>query len=317
MHVLVAGAGITGLAAALRLAESGADVTVVDPADGVGGMLRTSTFAGRPVDEGADAFLVRVPHALDLARHIGLGDQLVHPARREAHVWHAGALHRLPRHVMGVPIDLDEVDASGLLSADGMDRLRRDLVDTATPLPDRDIDIASAISGRIGPEAVSLLVDPLVGGINAGDTARQSLAAVVPQLDAARRDPHHGSLIQACRAQLEQARAAGADPDAPIFAAPLGGMARFPTAVAAAARGTGRVVFRQGVALATVEPGPTVSLSDGSTEAVDGVVVATPGPGVVSAIRPLSSEVAELISAVDHVSVAFVRLAFRVDQVGR
>ena len=38
---------------------------------------------------------------------------------------------------------------------------------------------------RLGDEAAERLVDPLVGGINAGDTDQLSLAATVPQLDAA------------------------------------------------------------------------------------------------------------------------------------
>ena len=60
MHVAVVGAGMSGLSAALHLAEAGVDVTVLDPRTTVGGMVRTSTFAGREVDEGADAFLVRL-----------------------------------------------------------------------------------------------------------------------------------------------------------------------------------------------------------------------------------------------------------------
>ena len=42
--------------------------------DRLGGKLRTSPFAGRPaVDEGADAFLARVPHGTALAHRVGLG----------------------------------------------------------------------------------------------------------------------------------------------------------------------------------------------------------------------------------------------------
>ena len=75
--VVVVGAGITGLAAAHRiLAESltPIEVTVVEAAGRTGGLVRTSPFAGLDgVDEGADAFLARGPHAMDLARELGLG----------------------------------------------------------------------------------------------------------------------------------------------------------------------------------------------------------------------------------------------------
>ena len=74
---------------------------------------------------------------------------------------------------------------------------------------------------RLGDEALERLVDPLVGGINAGDTDQLSLAATVPQLDAAapQRRP---VLIEACRAQ----RASVADTSAPVFFAPQGGHGR-------------------------------------------------------------------------------------------
>lgn len=316
MHVVVAGGGITGLTAALHLAEAGADVTVVEPSPRPGGMLRTSPFAGRMVDEAADAFLVRTPAALGLARRVGVGDALVHPRQRRAFVADGGCLRPLPRQVMGVPVDLDALDRSGLLTPEGRARLERDLTAARSPLPSEDVAIAPALGERIGAEAVARLVDPLVGGISAGDTARLSLAAVVPQLDAARRDPDHASLIEACRAQVARARAAGADPDAPIFAAPGGGMARLPAAVARAAVATGRVEVRLGQAVVAVERGPVVTLSDGTALVVDGVVVATPGPAAARLLRPLSAEAANLVDDVDHVSVAFVRLAVPVEAVG-
>lgn len=317
MHVLVAGGGISGLAATLHLTTAGADVTLVEPSNRLGGMIRTSPFAGRPVDEGADAFLVRTRPALDLARRVGLGPDLVHPAQRRALIWHDGALHPLPPQVMGVPIDVEALAGSELLTTAGLDQVRRDLSTAASPRPDHDVTIDEALGARLGPEAMARLVDPLVGGINAGSTARQSLAAVTPQLDAAWRDPDHASLIEACRAQLDRARAAGADPDAPIFAAPEGGMARLTAAVVAAADATGHLQVRLGVAVAGIAPGPRVSLDDDTEIEVDGVVVATPGHAAGPILADLAPVAADHLGAVEHVSVAFVRVALHPDDVGR
>lgn len=317
MHVVVAGGGITGLAAALRLAEGGAEVTLVERSSDLGGMLRTSTFAGRMVDEGADAFLIRTPAALSLARRVGLGDELTHPAQRRAFVWHDGALRPLPPQVLGVPVDLDALAASGLLSADGLARLRRELSDPASPPPSEDISIGEALGLRLGDEALATLVDPLVGGINAGSVERQSLAAVAPQLDAARRDRQHASLIEACRAQVARARAAGVSPEAPIFAAPRGGMARLPAAVIAALEATGRVEVRLGAGVATVAPGPVAVLDDGTTMAVDGLVLATPAPAAAAALMGLAPDVGARLAAIEHVSVAFVRLALPPNSLAR
>ena len=108
-RVLVAGAGITGLATAHTLAGLLPDghVEVWEADDRLGGKLKTSPFARlAAVDEGADAFLARVPHGTALARTVGLGDELTSPTGATAAVWHDG-LHPIPEGLMlGVPADL-------------------------------------------------------------------------------------------------------------------------------------------------------------------------------------------------------------------
>lgn len=313
MAVVVAGGGISGLTAARHLGRAGVDVLLVDPG-GLGGKIRTSTFAGRRVDEGADAFLIRVPAARDLAVAVGLGPELVHPVARQAQVWSRGALRPLPPHLLGVPIDVGAVAASGILSEAGVAELRADVGRTTAPeRTDTDAAIAAALVPRLGGETVARLVDPLVGGINAGSTATQSLAAVAPQLDRAHRDGAHASLVTACGAQVEAARAAGADPAAPIFAAPRGGMARLTDAVAAELVATGLVEIRPGVGVAAVHPGPLVVLTDGTEIVAEGLVVATPAPAAASMLASLCPAAAEVLGRIEHASTAFVRLAISPD----
>ena len=102
-RVVVIGAGIGGLVAALSLASSGLDVTVVERADGPGGKIRTTQPGRRPIDcgptvltmrdvfaqifqdAGADlAAMVPMRPAAILARHCwGPGEQLdLHADRR-------------------------------------------------------------------------------------------------------------------------------------------------------------------------------------------------------------------------------------------
>ncbi len=60
---------------------------------------------GLEVDEGADAFLVRVPWAADLCAELGLGEELVAPSARRASLWLDGALRPLPApNVLGIPV---------------------------------------------------------------------------------------------------------------------------------------------------------------------------------------------------------------------
>ncbi|MFM9131583.1 MAG: NAD(P)-binding protein, partial [Actinomycetota bacterium] len=70
-RVVVIGGGVTGLTSAFTVladASRPTRVTVLESAGHTGGLIRTSPFAGLPgVDEGADAFLTRVPWAMQLA----------------------------------------------------------------------------------------------------------------------------------------------------------------------------------------------------------------------------------------------------------
>jgi oxygen-dependent protoporphyrinogen oxidase len=313
-HVVVVGGGIAGLAAAHEAAALGASVTLVERDERVGGKLRTAPFAGRLVDDGADAFLLRVPWAADLCRELGIEDELVHPAAREAYVWSRGALRPLPPQLMGVPTDLDALEASGLVSAAGLARAREDLSAPATP-PGADETVAAVVGRRLGDEVVDRLVDPLVGGINAGDTRALSLAAVVPQLDAAARDGAHASLIEACRARMADAGPGGP----PVFASPVGGMGRIPEAIAA---GLGETDVRTGRSVGVLEPdgrGWRVHLSDGTAVEADGVVLATPAGSTADLLAPLpgGAEAASLLAGVEYTSVAIVVLAFPLDHLGR
>ncbi len=196
-RVAVVGGGIAGLAAAHRLCCSGAEVVLLD-ADRLGGKLRTSMFAGRPVDEAADAFLARVPFATDLARAVGLGDRLVAPATGAAQVLVDDRLVPLPAaHLLGIPTEPDATDLATVLTPGALAQLRRDLTDPGMP-PTDDESIGGFIRRRLGDEVLERLVGPLVGGINAGDVDALSLAAVTPQIDAVARSGT-ASLVAAAR----------------------------------------------------------------------------------------------------------------------
>src|SRR5215212_5113644 len=175
-RVAVVGGGVTGLAAAYYLRQAGVTVTVVEAGE-LGGKIQTRELAGVPVEAGPDTFLARVPWAVDLCRELGLGDELVEPATGKAFLWTGGALHPLPeRHVLGVPVALRPLLASGVLSKAGVARAALDLV-----LPrshhGADPSVAEVVGRRMGRQVVDRLVDPLVGGINAGRADALSLAA--------------------------------------------------------------------------------------------------------------------------------------------
>ncbi len=222
-RVVVVGAGITGLTAAFTLATQrpDLDIVVLEASERVGGKILTTAFAGRPVDCGADAFLARVPEAIELCRELGLDTILTSPVQKSAYVWVNGGLHRLPAGlVLGVPTDLDALATSGIVSAEGVARAAQDLtrtewIDSANGADPNGVDdqsVGELIRARLGDEVHEKLVSPLLSGVNAGDADHLSLAAGAAQIaDAARKSP---SLIAALRTQ---AAAATTNSDAPVF----------------------------------------------------------------------------------------------------
>lgn len=321
---MVVGGGIAGLTAAFRLSQAGSEVTVVEP-DRMGGKLQTSVFAGRPLDETADNFLLRVPWALALCHDLDIDGELISPLARRAEIFLEGKRRAMPEgHLLGIPTDLDALASSGILSSAGLERVRQDLTlppqqtDPDVGDPAADVPIGPYLRGRLGDEVVDHLIDPLIGGINAGDTSRLSLAAVIPQIDAAARsgDP---SLIRSCAAQIAAGRgsvrpvATGGVDAPPVFATPVGGMARIVDALVALMPSVELLAGRR---VDAIEPSTAaseawqVALDDGSVLGADAVVVACPAFAAAPLLSSVAPAASTALATIEHSSISMVAFAF-------
>ncbi len=287
------GGGITGLATAYYLRTRHAlDVTVIEASDRAGGKIRTDDLAGVPVEAGPDTFLARVPWAADLCRELGLGDDLVEPATSNAFVWTRGRLRPLPPGlVLGVPTNLGHLARSGLVSPAGMARAALDLV-----LPRRghgpDPSVAEVIGARFGAEVVDHVVEPLLGGINAGRADRLSLAATAPQLaDAAHA---HRSLLLGLRAPVSSG---------PLFQSLRGGLGRLVD------RLREHVDVRTGMPAGAIDRGADGRWQVGDLVA-DAVVVTVPAFAAAPLLENASPAAAAELRAIDYASVAIVTLGY-------
>jgi protoporphyrinogen/coproporphyrinogen III oxidase len=307
-RVVVIGAGIAGLAAALavsRDAPPGTTVTIVDGASKVGGKLRVSPVGGLPVDEGAEAFLARQKEALELVRAVGLGGELVHPLTTDAAVAIDGACYKLPaRTVLGVPGDRAALRRSGLLSEAGLAAVA---ADRAEPAPLGDPAVGQYVGRRLGREVVDRLVDPLLGGVYAGRADGLSLRATMPALAAAL-DREGGKLVAAARSVVD-----AAPPEAgPAFAALDGGLGLLPDAVARASKAEVRLrlpirrIERTTGGFRLVG-GP---VPDPVTMVADAVVVAAPAGKAAGLLEGLAPWAAHELAAMEYASVGIVTLAF-------
>lgn len=295
MKLAVVGGGITGLAAAWE-ARDRAEVTIFEPAR-PGGKVLTTLFEGRPVDEGPDAFLTRMPAATELCSELGIASDLVAPAAGSTLLWWNGRLRPLPDGlVLGVPGRVGPLARSGILSPLGVARAGLDLV-----LPRRSAPAESSVwqlvAERFGEEVAERLVDPLVGSIAAGDTKKLSAASVTPQLVSAAERSR--SLLLALR--RPPSKSAG-----PVFLAPRPGMGEIVDALVKQLE-SGGVVIRP-AAVESVRPAPSGKVAiqpDG--ELFDAAVVATPA----SVTARIVAEAGEAgLSLVEEASVSIVTAAF-------
>ncbi|MBK9180355.1 MAG: protoporphyrinogen oxidase [Acidimicrobiales bacterium] len=323
-HVVVVGGGVTGLAAAhaLRGGDDPPAVTVLEASGRLGGKILTTPVDGIAVDAGPDSVLARVPWGVDLLRELGLGDELVSPVQGSAYVFTRGRLRRIPEGlVLGVPADLASLARSGVLSPAGVARAGLDLVLPRSRFYGPDADsVGAVVRARFGREVAERLVDPLLGGINAGDADRLSLRASAPQLGAVASGSR--SLLLALRAQQRAQRAAATATGgaAPVFVTLPGGLGRLIDALALRLRGA-KVALDHPVERVERDPasGTYVVHTAGPNRrrvGADAVVLATPAPAAAAVLRDIAPAPAARLAAVPYSSVALVTLALPSSAVG-
>ncbi|OBH89628.1 protoporphyrinogen oxidase [Mycobacterium sp. E2733] len=296
----VVGGGISGLTAAYRLrAAVGEDATITlfDPGDRLGGVLRTERVAGQTMDLGAEAFVLRRPEMPALLAELGLsGRQLVSTGARPF-IYSRQTLHPLPTGtVIGIPSSAASV--AGLVDEATVARIE---AEPGRPLdwrPGSDPATAELVGERFGEQVVARSVDPLLSGVYAGSSATIGLRAAAPGVAAAL-DRGATCLTDAVRQALPPATGA------PVFGALDGGYQVLLDALVERGR-----PHRVQAAVQRLEPaGPGWSLLDdtGGRWRADAVILAVPAPRVarlVADVAPSSAAAAGRITSASSVVVA-------------
>jgi protoporphyrinogen/coproporphyrinogen III oxidase len=316
--VVVVGGGISGLAAAHRLATQAAPgslrITLLEAGDRLGGWVRTEQFAGRPVDFGPDSLLVRMPWAAELAREVGIESELVAPGEGGAFLLSRGKLRTLPSGILaGLPGGPMPFVRSGLLGPLGLLRAGLDLVLPANA-PQGDESIGHLVRRRLGKQVLERVIDPLLGGVHAGRCDDLSLQATAPQIAAAARADR--SLLRGLRKTAPPAPEPGAAPR-PVFMAPRGGMQSLAAAVERAAVEAG-VHLRTGARVDRMEAVESAAsgdplrlhLADGEAIEADGVILAISAHAAAQLIAPHAPAAARTLCHLSYASVAHTALAY-------
>ncbi len=304
-RVLVVGGGVAGLAAARELARAGvAQVVLLEAEQRFGGKVMTAQVAGHSIDVGAEAMVTRVPGLLELIDELGLAGRVVSPRVDRAMIW-TDRLRPLPAGLLsGLPGGPRELLASGILSPAAVARAGLDLVMPAHPL-EGDESIGSLVRRRLGDQVLERLIDPLLGGIHAGDTEDLGVRATAPMLAMAMQ--RGGGLIRG----LRRLAAAAPAPSGPMFASFDGGL----EVIVDALRGE-----LDGVECRTTAPVTRVhadadgsllaTLEDGSQLAADRVILATPAYSAAEIVDHDAPQLASELRSINYASVATVVLAY-------
>ncbi|BBZ74587.1 protoporphyrinogen oxidase [Mycobacterium paraseoulense] len=296
----VVGGGISGLTAAYRLRAAvgdGAAITLFEPGDRLGGILRTEQVGGQTMDVGAEAFILRRPEMPALLTELGLsGRQLVSTGARPL-IYSRQKLHPLPTAtVVGIPSSAASV--AGLVDEATVARIE---AEPSRPFGWRtgsDPATAELVAERFGEQVVARSVDPLLSGVYAGSAATIGLRAAAPGVAAAL-DAGATSLTDAVRRALPPATGG------PVFGALDGGYRVLLDALAERAR-----PHRVRAAVQRLDPaGPGWSLLDstGARWHADAVILAIPAPRLarlVADVAPTSAAAAGRIASASSVVVA-------------
>ena len=319
-RVVIVGGGIAGLAAAYRLAQTAPDlpVSLLEGEARLGGKIVTERVDGFVIEGGPDSFLSLKPRGVGLCQALGLEARLrgPDPKFRRTYVMRGRRLHELPEGLTGlIPTRLGPMARSGLISPLGKLRMALDYV-LPPGAPNGDESLAAFVERRLGRELYDRLIEPLMGGIYAGDGEQLSLAATFPQLR--RAELEHGGLIKGVLAERAKQPAAALDANRwPAFVTPASGVAELVEALQQRLSGVDVRLGQRATRVEAASAGYTVELETGERLDARAVIFATPAFATAELVSEIDSRAAAALRAIPYVSTATVSVAYPLADIPR
>ncbi|HZQ46432.1 MAG TPA: protoporphyrinogen oxidase [Verrucomicrobiae bacterium] len=186
--VAVIGGGITGLTAAFRLAKAGVPVTLYEGGSRVGGVIQSVRRNGFLAECGPNTILETSPKIGSLVRDLGLEGRRMYSDPTAANRY----LVRNGRPV-ALPDSMPAFLRTRLFSPAAKLRLVAEpFIGRAAPEIEESVE--QFVLRRLGREFLDYAINPLVGGVYAGNPATLSVKEAFPKLHAL--EQKYGSLIK-------------------------------------------------------------------------------------------------------------------------
>jgi oxygen-dependent protoporphyrinogen oxidase len=315
-RIAIIGGGISGLSAAFAIEEwrrrgSEVEYTLYESSSRFGGVLHTEHIDGCVVEAGPDSFLTEKPWAADLARALGLGDQLIgsNDANRKTYILTHGRLVEMPDGLMFmVPTKILPTGMSPLFSWKTKLRITQEMFHPPRAA-DHDESVAAFIERHYGAEMVDRLADPLLSGVYGGEAANLSVRAVLPRFVEMER--MHGSLGRGMLAARKKMRS-WKNSAPPIFTSLKNGMQTLADAIVAQLTPTS---LRINTTAAAIEPQAASWLVSAGmqSDVFDAVILALPAGAASSLLRMAGPELSAELAAIGYTSSITVALGFDKD----
>ena len=306
-HVIVIGAGISGLSCAYRLNQLGSDVTLLEASNRAGGLIGTIQKDGFLFESGPQSFQT-TDLILSLIRELGI----------EADLQKADP--RAPRYILlhgklqKIPTSPQAMLTSSLLGVGSRWKILSEPFRKTRP-PAAEESVAKFARRKFGDEILEYLVGPFVSGVYAGDSEKLSLKAAFPSLDEWERE--YGSVLRGAK---KARKGANAPPSS--LCSFRQGAARLPKAIAEKL-GNRMQIGVTAKSLNRLAPSNrelfelrTESEAKSVTVQASAIVLATPAYVSAHLIESLSSQLGHTLSGIAYAPVAVVASGYYQQQVG-
>ena len=305
--VLIIGGGVSGLACAYYLSQSGISSIVLEKEDRSGGLLRTDRVLGCDLEAGPDSFLAAKPELRNLAASLGIEDQII-PANEGMRRVYIGRNHQLTAFPKGMvlmaPSDLTAVLCSSFFSSRTKLRFLRELF-----MPKRsreaDISVAVFVDDHFGQEVLTQVAEPLLTGVYGGDPNQLSARSVLPRfLDY---EKTLGSVIRGVQGERRTRKEGGS-----LFLSFAGGMQTLIDALSAALP-SGAV--QNGVSIESVgrADGAWLAMSGSLQYQAEHLVLALPAYETARLLKDIAPGAAFELQAIPYSSAILATMLFKSD----
>lgn len=303
VDVAVIGGGISGLAAACELQQRGYRVAVLERQVRVGGKAQSERIGSYLMEHGPTAVSAASAAASAWSRALGLDAQRLDlgPGVRQRYLLSNGRPVGIPPHAFAFL-------ACRYLSVPGRLRMLAEVLPTWGKSRAEE-SVTEFFQRRFGREFLERVIEPLVGGMFAGDPDRMVMHAAYPALVGMER--RHGSVI---RGLIHSRLCGGRMPGRRLYSW-REGVGALPRALALCLGPclrtgvTVRMIRRRGQYGFRVE-----TAGNGCVDA-SAVVVATPPHAAAGLLERVSPEAAEAAAVIEAPPLAVVFLGYRRDQI--